>query len=60
MICARLALFGIGLDQKRNAQHALRIEASGPAVFVINTDEEWMIAKHTLAVFDKQTISEFT
>ena len=58
MICGRLGLFGIELDEGRNARHALRVETSGPVVFVLPTDEEWMIAEHTLAVLDKQTRSK--
>src|SRR6516164_7954337 len=50
-IVARLAWLGAVLDAKANAAHALRISASdsGVALYVIPTDEELMIARHTLA-----------
>jgi acetate kinase len=51
-IAARLAWLGAVLDPKANAAHALRISASdsGVALYVIPTDEELMIARHTVAV----------
>ena len=50
-IVARLAWLGAVLDAKANEAHALRISASdsGVALYVIPTDEELMIARHTLA-----------
>jgi acetate kinase len=50
-IAARLAWLGAVLDAKANAAHALRISASDSrvALYVIPTDEELMIARHTLA-----------
>jgi acetate kinase len=51
-IAAKLAWLGAVLDPKANAAHALRISASDSrvALYVIPTDEELMIARHTLAV----------
>jgi acetate kinase len=48
---ARLAWLGAVLDAKANAAHALRISTpdSRVALYVIQTDEELMIARHTLA-----------
>jgi acetate kinase len=50
-IVARLAWLGAVLDAKANAAHGLRISApdSRVALYVIPTDEELMIARHTLA-----------
>jgi len=51
-IVAKLAWLGAALDAKANAAHATRISASESriALYVIPTDEELMIARHTLAV----------
>lgn len=50
-IAARLGWLGIHLDPDENNKHALRISRPGGApVYVIPTDEELMIAKHTLAI----------
>jgi acetate kinase len=50
-VCERLAWLGIVLDQAENAAGAYRISApdSKIEVLVIATDEEAMIARHTLA-----------
>jgi acetate kinase len=50
-IVAGLAWLGAVLDPKANAAHSLRISASDSrvALYVIPTDEELMIARHTLA-----------
>jgi acetate kinase len=50
-IVARLAWLGAVLDEKANAAHALHLSApdSRVALYVIPTDEELMIARHTLA-----------
>ena len=50
-ICRRAAWLGVALDANANAQHGPRISAieSKVGVYVIPTDEEWMIANHTLA-----------
>lgn len=50
-IAEKLGWLGIELDPEENAKNALRISrADGTPVYVIPTDEELMIAKHTLAV----------
>jgi acetate kinase len=51
-ICARLAWLGVRLDAGANAVNATRIGASDSAidVRVIATDEEQMIARHTLSL----------
>jgi acetate kinase len=50
-IAARLTWLGAVLDAKANAAHASRISASNSrvALYIIPTDEEFMIARHTLA-----------
>jgi len=49
-VCERLAWLGIAIDDTANASGAPRISQAGssPAVYVIPTDEERMIALHTL------------
>jgi acetate kinase len=49
-ICARLDWLGLRLDKAANARGASHISAEGSAVsaWVIPTDEELMIARHTL------------
>jgi acetate kinase len=51
-VCERLAWLGITLDAAANAAHGLRISAAGSraSAWVIPTDEEAMVARHTLAV----------
>lgn len=51
-VIEQCAWLGATLDEGANASHALRIEApdSQVAVAVIPTNEEWMIAKHTVDV----------
>jgi acetate kinase len=51
-ICRRSAWLGVELDLARNERHGPRIttDASRVPVYVIPTDEERMIARHTLAV----------
>lgn len=55
-ICARLAWIGLALDETANAAHGPRISTadSKVAAWVIPTNEERMIAQHTLAVLRKQ------
>jgi acetate kinase len=50
-IAAKLAWLGAMLDEQANTAHALRISSpnSRVALYVIPTDEELMIARHTLA-----------
>ena len=51
-LCARLAWLGIKLDEQANTAHGPRISTpdSKVSVWVIPTDEELMIAQHTLAL----------
>jgi len=51
-VCARAAWLGIELDDAANGAGGLRISADGSrvAAYAIPTDEEQMIARHTLAV----------
>ena len=51
-IAARLGWLGVELDPTANAAHAMRISRrnSRVAVYVIPTDEELMIARHTLTL----------
>ena len=51
-IAARLAWLGAAVDTEANAKHALRISMpdSRIGLYVIPTDEELMIARHTLAI----------
>jgi acetate kinase len=51
-ICRRSAWLGVELDPARNERHGPRIttDTSRVPVYVIPTDEERMIARHTLAV----------
>jgi acetate kinase len=50
MVCAKLGWLGAEIDPKRNAEHAADIAdpRSRLGILVIPTDEEWMIARHTL------------
>jgi acetate kinase len=54
-ICERLAWSGLWIDESANRGSALRICVAGSpvAVLVIPTDEERMIALHTLQVIGK-------
>jgi acetate kinase len=51
-VCGRAAWLGIELDHEANRAGGPRISAatSSVAVYAIPTDEEQMIARHTLAV----------
>jgi acetate kinase len=51
-VAKRLAWLGLELDPEANAKGTGRISASGSriACYVISTDEELMIARHTLGV----------
>jgi acetate kinase len=51
-LCAKLAWLGVKLDEQANASNGPRISApdSAVSVWVIPTDEELMIAQHTLAL----------
>jgi acetate kinase len=54
-VCDRLAWLGITLDAAANAAHGPRITAPGSraSAWVIPTDEEQMVARHTLAMLDR-------
>ncbi|WP_424139963.1 acetate/propionate family kinase [Roseomonas chloroacetimidivorans] len=54
MICERCAWMGVRLDAGRNVIHGTRIDAdlSAVPVYVIPTDEEQMVARHTLDLLD--------
>jgi Acetokinase family len=49
-ICARCAWLGVILDERANSNGEVRItsEASAVRVYVVPTDEERMIAEHTV------------
>jgi acetate kinase len=51
-IAERLEWLGISLDPVENARHSLRISRGGSQipVYIVPTDEELMIAQHTLAL----------
>jgi acetate kinase len=50
-IADRLGWLGVELDPAKNARHALLISRSGTTpVYVVPTDEELMIARHTLSL----------
>ena len=51
-ICDNLSWLGVALDDDANAQNAVQIgrDGSKPRVYVIPTDEERMIAMHTLEI----------
>ena len=54
-VCERLSWLGIRLDGSANAVGSIRISAPGSAVdvFVIPTDEEAVIARHTMELITK-------
>ncbi len=51
-IAERLEWLGVSLDPTENARHALRISRAGSRtpVYIVPTDEELMIAQHTLSL----------
>jgi len=55
-VAKRLAWLGLDLDLKANADGEARISREGSRVagYVIPTDEELMIARHTLSVLQAQ------
>jgi acetate kinase len=55
-IAERLAWLGVALDAAENAKHAGKISRSDSRipVYVVPTDEELMIAQHTLALLSKR------
>ena len=55
-IAEKLGWLGIELDPAENAKHAVRISRpDGTPVYVIPTDEELMIAKHTLSMLQNKS-----
>src|SRR5215472_10690407 len=56
-IAEKLAWLGVALDPAENGRHAGRISRSDSAipVYVVPTDEELMIAQHTLALLNEQS-----
>jgi acetate kinase len=55
-IAEKLAWLGVALDPTENARHAAKISGSDSRipVYVVPTDEELMIAQHTLALLMSQ------
>lgn len=55
-IADRMAWLGVELDPEENSRHASRISRSGSRipVYVVPTDEEQMIAQHTLVLLMNQ------
>jgi acetate kinase len=53
-VCSQLGWMGIELDDTANRadEHRISSARSATAVFVIPTDEELMIARHTTVVVD--------
>jgi acetate kinase len=51
-VCARLAMLGVEVDDKENAQHApvISVSSSRVVVRVVPTDEDAVIARHTAAL----------
>ncbi len=61
-VCARLGCLGIELDEVANRADEARISSarSTTSVLVIPTDEELMIARHTIAVVDAENAARST
>jgi acetate kinase len=57
-IAEQLAWLGAAVDEKANAAHASRISTSNSriALYIIPTDEELMIARHTFAILSAKSI----
>jgi acetate kinase len=53
-LCSQLAWLGVKLDESANSSGGPRISTaeSAVSVWVIRTDEEWMLAQHTLGLLD--------
>jgi acetate kinase len=56
----RMSCFGIELSEAANAKNEIRISSEGSRVrcYVVPTDEELMIARHTLQVLRKHEMPE--
>jgi acetate kinase len=60
-IAEKLAWLGVALDPVANSEHALRISESDSRVpvYVVPTDEELMIAQHTLSMLtNRQSLDQ--
>ncbi|RUP11249.1 acetate/propionate family kinase [Hyphomicrobium sp.] len=59
-VCERLSWLGIELSESANKKNELHISSKGSRVgcYVVPTDEELMIAKHTLGVLRKSTAEQ--
>jgi acetate kinase len=58
-VCQAAAWLGVELDAEANAHHGPRISRAGSRVsaWVIPTNEELMIARHTVAALDRRAVS---
>lgn len=56
-LCSQLAWLGVKLEESANSSGGPRISTaeSAVSVWVIPTDEEWMLAQHTLGLLDLRT-----
>ncbi len=56
-VCAGFDWLGLALDPEANAKHATLASRpeSTASVWILPTNEEWMIARHTLAVLETAT-----
>jgi acetate kinase len=59
-VADRMSCFGIELSETENAKNALRISGDGSRVgcYVVPTDEELMIARHTLHMLRKHEMPQ--
>ena len=59
-VCSKLAWQGVKLDEPANASSGPRISMaeSAVSVWVIPTDEEWMLAQHTLGLLDLRSATD--
>ena len=59
-LCRKLAWLGVKLDEQANASNGPRISAADSAVsvWVIPTNEELMIAQHTLALVRPMLVAQ--
>ena len=59
-VCARLIQLGVGLDERRNVEHAERVTADGAsvAVLVVPAGEEIVIARATAEVLERDGVHQ--
>ncbi len=59
-LCRKLGWLGVKLDEQANASNGPRISAadSATSVWVIPTNEELMIAQHTLALVRPMLVAQ--